>query len=167
MKTRRMLIKSSLLAGASVFLPNINFSKQLDPVDTQGKPAPLPAEMVLDFVRSAHSNLPRVKELLEKEPGLLNSSWDWGGGDFETGLNGAGHTGQIEIAHYLLAKGARMDLFCAAMLGKLDIVKSILDNFPDLKSSKGPHGLMLLHHAKKGGEAAQPVLKYLNEIGAS
>jgi hypothetical protein len=33
--------------------------------------------------------------------------------------------------------------------------------------SKGPHGLTFLHHARKGGEAAVPVLHYLESLGAS
>jgi hypothetical protein len=52
------------------------------------------------------------------------------------------------------------------MLGRLDIVKTTLDAFPELKTSKGPHGLQLLHHAKQGGEGAVETLKYLESIGA-
>jgi len=60
-----------------------------------------------------------VKKLLEETPGLLNASWDWGGGDFETAMGGAGHMGRADIAEYLINKGARMDIFVATMLGKL------------------------------------------------
>ena len=60
-----------------------------------------------------------------------------------------------------------MNIFCAAMLGKIEIVRTILTAFPNLKSSKGPHGLQLLHHARKGGEQAKEVLDYLQSIGAS
>jgi hypothetical protein len=59
-----------------------------------------------------------------------------------------------------------MNIFCAAMLGKLDIAKAILTAYPDLKTSKGSHGLKLLHHAKKGGADAQAVLDYLISMGA-
>jgi hypothetical protein len=58
--------------------------------------------------------------------------------------------GNKDIANFLLSKGARMNIFCAAMLGRLDVVKAILSAFPELKTSKGPHGLQLLHHATKG-----------------
>jgi ankyrin repeat protein len=74
-----------------------------------------------------------------------------GGGDFETALEGAGHMGDKDIANFLLSKGARMNIFCAAMLGRLDVVKAILSAYPELNTSKGPHGLQLLHHAAKGG----------------
>lgn len=132
----------------------------------QDRPAPLSSELVQEFVRVAHSNIAKVKELLDKQPNLLNAAWDWGNGDYETGMNAAGHMGHVEIAEFLLSKGARMDIFCAAMLGKLDIVKPILDSYPNLKTSKGPHGLKLLHHAEKGGENAKRVLEYLKGIGA-
>ena len=49
------------------------------------KPA-LESSLVEEFVRVAHSDLQRTRELLEQEPGLVNASWDWGGGDFETAL---------------------------------------------------------------------------------
>jgi hypothetical protein len=57
------------------------------------KPPPLDKELVKDFVTKGHFDLAGTKALLEKEPGLLNSSWDWGDGDFETALEGAGHIG--------------------------------------------------------------------------
>jgi hypothetical protein len=51
------------------------------------------------------------------------------------------------------------------MLGRIDIVKTTLAAFPQLKVSKGPHGLQLLHHAKKGGDDAVAVLEYLIQLG--
>jgi hypothetical protein len=130
------------------------------------KRPPVDKELVKDFVVKGHFDLAGTKALLEKEPGLLNACWDWGGGDFETALEGAGHMGNKEIANVLLSKGARMNIFCAAMLGRLDVVKPLLTAYPDLKTSKGPHGLQLLHHATKGGPEAAPVLEYLKSIGA-
>ena len=132
----------------------------------QQKPAAIDGQLVKEFVGKSHGDLNRVKELLAKEPGLLNCSWDWGGGDFETGLEAAGHVGNREIAHFLLDNGARMNIFCAAMLGELEIVKAMLTAFPDLKNSKGPHGLQLLHHARKGGEHSKQVLSFLESIAA-
>jgi len=132
----------------------------------QEKPPALKAEQVKDFVIAGHGNIDKVKQMLSEEPGLLNASWDWGGGDFETAIEGAGHVGNKAIANYLLEQGARANIFCLAMLGKLEIVKALLMAYPNLKDSKGPHGLQLVHHAKKGGEEAKAVLEYLNGIGA-
>jgi hypothetical protein len=127
------------------------------------KPA-LESSLVEEFVRVAHSDLERTRELLEQEPGLVNSSWDWGGGDFETALGSASHMGRPDIANYLLENGARLDLFAAAMLGKLDIVRAALSIYPDAINIPGPHGIPLLHHAKFGGEVASAVYEFLQSL---
>src|SRR5213080_1163705 len=93
----------------------------------------LKPELVQEFVAKAHGDLNRVQELLEKEPALVNAAWDWGGGDWETGLGAAAHVGRRDIAEYLLARGARLDLFAAAMLGKLAIVQAILKDNPQAR----------------------------------
>jgi hypothetical protein len=94
----------------------------------------------------------------------VNACWDWGGGDFETALGAAAHTGQREIALFLLSHGARMDLFAAAMLGRLDIVKATLEGVPEARQALGPHGIPLLVHAQVGGPAAAKVLAYLESL---
>jgi len=127
------------------------------------KPA-LDAGLVREFVGNAHGDLARVKELLVLEPALVNACWDWGGGDFETGLGAAAHMGRREIAEYLLENGARLDLFAAAMLGKLDFVKAALSAFPGAINTPGPHGIPLVAHAKAGGEPAKDVLELLESI---
>ncbi len=124
------------------------------------KPA-LEASLVQEFVGNAHGDLNRVKELLAQQPALIHACWDWGGGDFETGLGAAAHMGRRDIAEYLLEKGARLDLFAAAMLGKLDIVRTVLSAFPDAINVPGPHGIPLIAHAKAGGEPAQAVFDFL------
>lgn len=124
------------------------------------KPA-LESNLVQDFVGNAHGNLDRVKELLIQEPALINACWDWGGGDYESGLGAAAHMGRRDIAEYLLEQGARLDLFAAAMLGKLEIVKAALTAFPEAINTPGPHGIPLIAHAKAGGADAKEVLEYL------
>src|SRR5690242_9148844 len=104
---------------------------------TQERPPALPLELVNQFVRVAHGDFATVQTLLEATPSLLNATWDWGGGDFETGVGAAAHTGSRDIALYLLGKGARLDLFTAAMLGNLDIVRAILTAFPHARHSLG------------------------------
>jgi hypothetical protein len=158
-RKRFLLVATS--AGSGLF-----FSKRIPAQQAEQNPAPLDQDLVKEFVTKGHADLPAVKEMLGKQPRLLNACWDWGGGDFETALEGAGHMGNKEIANFLLENGARINLFCAAMLGKLEVVKAVLAIHPHLKSSKGPHGLQLLHHAKKGGVEAVPVLEYLQSIGA-
>jgi hypothetical protein len=120
--------------------------------------------LVQDFVIYAHSELDMVKKLLEKDPALLNATMDWGNGDWETGLGGASHMGRRDIALFLLERGARIDIFCAAMLGLLDAVKSFLALEPKLIDAKGPHGFTLHFHAQVGAKDAEPVLAYLQSI---
>lgn len=127
------------------------------------KPA-LEASLVEEFVGNAHGNLERVQELLTQEPGLINATWDWGGGDFESALGAAGHMGRKDIANYLLEHGARIDIFVAAMLGNLEIVKAALSTYPDAIDIPGPHGIPLITHAEAGGEDAKAVLKFLESL---
>ena len=131
------------------------------------RPDPLAPSMVNEFVRKAHADLPGTKALLAEQPSLLNATWDWGGGDFETGIGGAGHMGNREIAEYLIGQGARIDIFVATMLGRLDIVKAMLAAWPGLLHSKGPHGITLLRHARAGKEQAKEVEDYLLSLGAA
>lgn len=121
-------------------------------------------QLVQDFVIFAHSDPEMVKKLLAKEPTLVSATMDWGGGDWETGLGGASHMGRRDIVEILLAAGARPDLFCAAMLGQLEIVKAWLTLAPQLIDARGPHGFSLHFHAQVGGAAAAPVLDYLQSI---
>ncbi len=121
-------------------------------------------QMVQDFVIFAHSDLKMVKQLLEKEPALLNGCMDWGAGDWETALGGASHMGRRDIVEYLLENGARCDLFCSTMLGQLEVVKTLLTMQPKLIDAKGPHGFSLHFHAKAGGKQSEPVLEYLQSI---
>jgi hypothetical protein len=116
------------------------------------------------FVIAGHSNLEAVKEMLSEEPGLLNGAIDWGKGDFETALGGASHMGRRDIAEFLLEHNARMDIFAATMLGKLDIVKAAVAAFPNIVNVPGPHKIPLIKHAEKGGAEAKAVLEFLRPV---
>ena len=129
------------------------------------KPA-LEASLVQEFVGNAHGNLERVKELMAQEPALINSVWDWGSGDFETGLGAAAHMGRRDIASFLLENGARLDLFAAAVLGNLDIVRATLETYPDSLNVLGPHGIPLIAHAQAGGHEALQVYEYLKSLAS-
>ncbi|MDB5352860.1 MAG: hypothetical protein JWN86_4107 [Planctomycetota bacterium] len=120
--------------------------------------------LVQDFVVYAHSELDMARKLLDKEPALLNATIDWGGGDWESGLGGASHMGRRDIVAFLLDRGARIDMFCAAMMGQIDAVRSFLTLQPHLIDAKGPHGFSLHFHAQVGGKEAENVLDYLQSI---
>jgi hypothetical protein len=129
------------------------------------RPEVIPSSMVQDFVLNAHGDISRVKELLQAEPALVNACWDWGGGDWETGLGAAAHVGRRDIAAYLLDHGARTDIFAAAMLGQIEVVRAILQAHPEMRHALGPHGIPLAAHAEAGGEAAADVARLLEDLG--
>ena len=129
------------------------------------KPA-LEATLIQDFVSKSHADLEGIQELLTRQPALINSAWDWGGGDWETGLGAAAHMGRSDIANYLLENGARLDLFSAAMLGKLEIVRAALEAYPEAINIPGPHGIPLIAHALAGGIAAREVYDYLKSFSS-
>jgi hypothetical protein len=120
---------------------------------------------VQELVGVCHRDIKRVRELVERQPALVNASVDWGFGDWEDALGAASHTGRREIAEFLLANGARITIFAAAMLGHLDVVKAFVAAQPGIQRAHGPHGIPLLAHAQAGGPGAQPVLKYLEALG--
>ena len=134
------------------------------PIDLSIRGPALDPQLVKRFVVAAHGTLEDVKAMLVDHPGLVNATWDWGGGDFETALGGASHMAQAEIAEYLLEKGARLDLYCAAMLGRLDIIKAAFAVSPALLRVPGPHDISLYTHAENGGERSLAVVKYLQEV---
>ena len=124
------------------------------------------SDLVKQFVIAGHSNLDKVKEMLAGQPALINATWDWGGGDFETALGGASHMGRADIARFLLENNARMDLFAAAMLGRLDIIKAAAAAFPNILRVPGPHKIPLIAHAEKGGADAVAVVEFLRTLAS-
>lgn len=164
-RRRAILTGTSVLAGYS--LASVASGQATQPASSgrkKDRPPPLPSAMVREFVGAAHGNLDRTREMLAEHPTLINATWDWGDGDFETGLGGASHMGRADIAVFLLEKGARMDVFAAAMLGRLEIVKAACAAFPNIPTVPGPHGITLIEHARKGGEPANAVLEFLQSL---
>ena len=81
---------------------------------------------------------------------------DWG--------PGRPRTGRRDIVEFLLSQGARIDIFCAAMMGQLDAVKAFLTLQPALIDARGPHGFTLHFHGQVGGKDSANVLDYLQSI---
>jgi hypothetical protein len=160
---RRRMFGIALTAGVGT-LVRASASERAGAGTQPPRPVALPGDLVRAFVGVAHGDFAEVQRLIEVTPSLLNAAWDWGGGDFETAIGAAGHMGRRDIAEFLLARGARMDLYVAAMLGRLDLVKGQLAAYPASLKGRGPHGLTLLHHAKQGGMAAASVVTYLQSL---
>lgn len=158
---RNQFIKSAGIGAVLISsIPIYAFAKQDE------EPPQLDKKLVQEFVGKSHSDMDKVKELLEEHPTLLNAAHDWKFGDFETGLGAASHVGYKELVKHFLEKGAQANIFTAALFGRMDIIKPMLDFSPSVLHSKGPHGLTLLHHAIIGEEEALEVRKYLESLGA-
>lgn len=157
--SRRKLLA---FTGATAGLATIGSAFQEKPT----RPPALPLELVRDFVGAGHGNLDKVKSMLDEHPTLLNATYDWSNGDFETAIGGAGHMGRADIADFLIGKGARADIFVYTMLGDKAIVEALIKRNPNLISSKGPHGISLLRHAEMGKERAAELHAWLVEKGA-
>jgi hypothetical protein len=125
------------------------------------RPPALDAAQVEAFVSKSHGDFDGVQALLGENPALVNATWDWGGGDFETALGAAAHMGRRDIALFLLERGARIDVFAAAMLGDVEIVRAVLTAYPEARDVSGPHGIPLIEHARAGGDEARQVLELL------
>ena len=50
------------------------------------------------------------------------------------------------------------------MLGKLEIVQAVVSDNPAVVNQKGPHGIALMTHARKGGKEAAEVVKFLQSV---
>lgn len=122
-------------------------------------------KLVAEVVGVSHFDEQRVKELVKAYPELVNAWWDWGFGDWESPLGAASHVGHRGIAELLLAQGARIDIFAAAMLGFTDVVKAFVAAQPGIQRTLGPHGIPLLAHAKAGGKPAAGTVAYLETLG--
>src|SRR6185503_14528245 len=132
-------------------------------------------EMVSGIVGASHGNFDKVKELVSARPELAGASWDWCFGDWETALGAASHVGRRDIAEFLIANGARPDIFTYTMMGMLKSVQEIIETVPGIQSHNGPHGITLLQHAKNrledknisSQDAANvnKVISYLESLG--
>jgi hypothetical protein len=123
-------------------------------------------EEINEMVAKSHGDVEYVRTALAADATLANAAWDWGDGDWETALGAAGHMGRRDIAELLLAHGARLDIFVAAMLGDVEVVEAMLAAHPELRDAKGPHEISLESHAEAGGEQAQAVVALLSRRAA-
>lgn len=125
----------------------------------------LDPKLVAAVVGKSHFDENGVQELVKAHPALVNAWWDWGFGDWESPLGAASHTGRRSIAEFLIERGARIDIFAAAMLGYTDVVRAFIAARPGVQRTLGPHCIPLLAHAKVGGEKAKDTHDYLKSLG--
>src|SRR5713101_2699871 len=107
--------------------------------------------------------------MLGQNPELLNASYAWSETDHETAIQGAAQVGSATVATYLLERGAPLEIFTAAMLGRRDEVERRISDWSDSINSKAAHGIPLLPHAAWSGdlELVQFLLRNGAKAGAS
>jgi len=164
MDRKKFLFATGSMSGL-LFFPGIANSQ----INKTGDPEPYKPEIVKEFVIAGHGtksgDLDKVKSMLNDYPNIVHGKVDWGNGDFESAIEGAGHMGNKEIGNFLIDAGSRVSLFALTMLGKTELVKPILEVYPKLIFANGPHGFTMLHHAKQGGKDAEELYNYLLEKG--
>ncbi len=102
-----------------------------------------PAQSTIDeFVGVAHGDFDRVTALLAEYPALVHARATWD----ETALGAAAQVGRADIAQYLLAAGAPLDICTAAMLGQSERVAAMLDAEPAQAGATGAHGIPVLYY---------------------
>ncbi len=165
---RDALASASIIALSATAATALARAGRDDPVGAGGPWPSFPHQnpvLVKEMVGVCHRDLARATELVTAEPSLVNATWEWGLGDWETALGAASHTGRREIAEMLLAAGARLDIFAAASLGYTDVVKAMIAARPGIQRTWGPHGIPLAAHARAGGDESKDTLEYLLSLG--
>lgn len=110
--------------------------------------AELDPSLVAECVGSAHGDLDRVRELVERHPELVAARAPWN----ESPIEAAAQLGRRDIIEYLLGKGAPLDFFTACVLGRHDVVEAELARDPALARGHGVHGLPALYFPAIGGQ---------------
>ncbi len=155
MNRHSFLKKALLVGGTGMGLPYLSKGQASDETFTKAE--------ISEFVGAAHKDFDACKRIVDAKPLLLNCTNQRKKGDFETALGGASHMGRLDIAEMLISKGARMDIFSHAFLGHGELVRSMINSYPNLLYSPGPHGFTLLHHAEAGKH--QKLSDWLREQG--
>jgi uncharacterized protein len=103
-------------------------------------------DQIKEFVIAGHGNFEKIKTMLELDSDLLEVKHPWSETDSESALQASSHVGNVQIAMYLLRKGATLEITTAAMLGDLTAIKTFLDADSSLIQATGGHGISLLTH---------------------
>jgi ankyrin repeat protein len=121
-------------------------------------------DLIDEFVGVAHGDFARMKALLAEHPALLNAraSFD------ETALEAAAQMGRRDMAEFLLAAGAPMDICTAAMLGLKERVEEFLRADPGQLKARGSHGIPAMYYPVITGhqDIAELLLAHGAEVNA-
>jgi uncharacterized protein len=113
------------------------------------------------FIIECHSDLETVKRKVAEKPGLANA---YNAQMIESALGAAGHIGRADIAEFLLAHGAKLELAAAAMLGRKEYVADAIKKDPKAAKSGGAHNIPIAFHAALSGDVE--IIQMLWDAGA-
>ncbi len=155
---RRTVLKTTVLGMLGLSMPglagaNPGFARPYGNTLFNKVPEHFPnidPEIVSTVVGKSHADLEGVKKLVDKRPELARAVWEWRFGDFESAIGAASHVGRRDIVQYLMGKGARPTIFTFGMMGAYEVVKSMIEFYPGIQKTMGPHGISLLDHAYYG-----------------
>ena len=122
----------------------------------------VPWTSIVQFVRLAHNDFDKVKELLNAYPAMVNAraSWD------ELAIEAAAHMGLFPMAEWLAAKGAVISTCTAVLLGMAGRVKESVAADRGVVRERGAHDLPILAYTVYGKEQAE-IAEILLRSGAN
>ena len=110
------------------------------------------------IIAAVNNNNREIIDVLLEAGANINERSRWWAGSYGV-LDSAG----TELAEYLIARGAVVDIHAAARLGKVDRVRKLLAENPELVHARGGDGQLPLHFAATV-EIASVLLDYGAEI---
>lgn len=164
--TRRNVLKigsAATMVAVGTSLPFNSLFCQQAIVEPNRPPATDPV-LVGKFVGACHRDVDTVKLILKQEPGVVNASFNRGGGDWESGMEASAHMGRTDIADVLITHKARKCIFWAAMAGEEAIVKAFVLADPETVNTGGAHNISLIAHAAICGKVT--LTQFLKVQGA-
>ncbi len=119
-----------------------------------------PQTSIDEFVVAAHHDLETVRARIERQPILVHARARWE----ENAIEAAAHVCRVDIAEFMLSKGAMMDICTAAMLGRREAVETFLRDNPASSRAVGAHGIPVLYYPIIGGH--REIVEFLLAAGA-
>ncbi|ACT01918.1 ankyrin repeat domain-containing protein [Paenibacillus sp. JDR-2] len=94
------------------------------------------------IVSAANRGDRKMVDVLLEYGANINAKSSWWAGGF-----GVLHHDHYDLSRYLIDKGAIVDPHAAAALGKLDALRKMVEEEPDIVNLRGPDGQVPLHYA--------------------
>lgn len=119
-------------------------------------------ERQCEVTGSSHFNLPKVKDLVGKDPRLVFSI----SGDNELAIEACAHVGNAPIMRFHLDHGSPFSLPTAISLGDAEFARFLLDADPLLIHERGAHDFPVLWYVAHGTGSVELAQMLIEEYGA-